>query len=30
MKYRLDHLAVTFAMLVAVFGIVGTDGAKWS
>ncbi len=30
MKYRLYHLAVTFAMLVAVFGgLVGTNGAKW-
>jgi hypothetical protein len=30
MKYRLYHLAVTFAMLaVVVGGLVGTNGAKW-
>jgi hypothetical protein len=29
MKYRLYHLAVTFAMLLAVFGV-GINGAKWS
>jgi hypothetical protein len=29
MKYRLYHLAVTFAMLLTVFGV-GTNGAKWS
>ena len=29
MKYRLYHLAVTFAMLLAVVGTVGTNGAKW-
>ena len=30
MKYRLYHLAVTFAMVLAVWGVVGTNGAKWS
>jgi hypothetical protein len=30
MKYRLYHLAVTFAAVLTAIGVVGTNGAKWS
>jgi hypothetical protein len=30
MKFRLYHLAVTFAAVLATIGQVGTYGAKWS
>jgi hypothetical protein len=29
MKYRLYNLAVTFAVLLTLVGVVGTNGVKW-